>query len=59
MPDSAAKKAWMREHTQIVALKLNRRTDADIIEKLDAVGNKQGYIKSLIRENLRVEKKED
>ena len=34
-------------------LKLNKKTDADILEKLDAVGNKQGYIKSLIRMDIK------
>lgn len=35
-----------------VYLKLNKGTDADILEKLDAVGNKQGYIKALIRADI-------
>lgn len=30
-------------------IKLNKKTDADIIEFLDSVGNKQGLIKELIR----------
>lgn len=34
---------------RIVQLKLNRETDADIIDKLEASGNIQGYIKELIR----------
>ena len=34
-------------------LTLNKKTDADILEKLDAVGNKQGYIKSLIRMDIK------
>ena len=33
-------------------LKLNRRTDWDVLEKLDSVPNKQGYIKGLIRADL-------
>jgi len=37
---------------RIVQLKLNRETDADIIEKLEASGNIQGYIKSLIRADI-------
>lgn len=37
--------------TQIV-LKLNRKTDADILDKLGTVGNRQGYIKALIRADL-------
>ena len=30
MPDSEAKKAWMKEHTVMIAAKLNKNTDADI-----------------------------
>ena len=33
-------------------MKLNKNTDADILAKLDSVGNKQGYIKELIRKDL-------
>lgn len=33
-------------------LKLNNKTDQDIIEKLSSVESKQGYIKRLIREDL-------
>lgn len=40
------------ENTRQVHLKLNRRTDSDILERLDAVPSKQGYIKRLIREDL-------
>ena len=33
-------------------LKLNLKTDADIIEYLEKSGNKQGTIKRLIREDI-------
>lgn len=33
-------------------LKLNKTTDADIIEQLKAQSNKQGYIKELIRNDI-------
>lgn len=39
-------------HIKAVYLKLNKIYDADIIEKLEAVGNKQGYIKELIRKDM-------
>ena len=35
-----------------IPLKLNRKTDADIIELLDSKENKQGYIKNLIRQDI-------
>ena len=43
------------EHTVRLSLKLNRETDADILDRLDQVESKQGYIKGLIREDLRRE----
>lgn len=40
------------KNTRQVHLKLNRRTDWDILEKLSSVPSKQGYIKALIRSDL-------
>ena len=42
-----------RENTKQVILKLNQTTDADILGKLEEVENRQGYIKQLIRGDLR------
>lgn len=39
-------------NTRQLHLKLNRRTDWDVLEKLDSVPSKQGYIKKLIRADL-------
>ena len=39
-----------------VQLRLNKRTDADIIGRLLEVGNKQGYVKSLIRRDMQDER---
>ncbi len=41
-----------KTHTKMYAIKLNLETDADIIEKLDSVENKQAYIKALIRADM-------
>lgn len=41
-----------RENTRAVKFKLNLKTDADILAKLEAESNKQGYIKRLIREDI-------
>lgn len=41
-----------RTHRVGVLLNLNKSTDADILEKLAAVPNKQGYIKDLIRADI-------
>lgn len=43
------------ENTRQVKLKLNLRTDADILDKLDRTENVQGYIKALIREDMKRE----
>lgn len=39
-------------HTKQIKLKLNLGTDKDILDKLDAEENVQGYIKRLIREDI-------
>lgn len=35
-----------------INIRLNKETDLDIIEQLNNVGNKQGYIKELIRKDI-------
>lgn len=42
-----------KEKTKSVQIRLNMNTDADILAKLDAVDSKMGYIKRLIREDMR------
>ena len=48
---------WQRKyddnHVKGVYLKLNLVYDADILEKLDSVENRQGYIKELIRNDIK------
>lgn len=43
---------WAQKNTRQVMLKLHTRNDADILERLDACENKQGYIKQLIRADM-------
>ena len=55
MATEAQKRAsakYDQNNTMQIKLKLNISTDADIIQKLHAVGNKQGYIKDLIRKDI-------
>lgn len=55
MQTEAQKKAQERydsANTVQIKMKLNRSTDADILARLDEVGNKQGYIKELIRADI-------
>lgn len=42
-------------NTRKVTLKLNLKTDTDIVEQLDREPNKQGYIKTCIREHIKKE----
>jgi hypothetical protein len=44
-----ASNKYNKENTLTVCLRLNKETDKDIIEILERVNSKQGYIKSLIR----------
>ena len=43
---------WEAENTVQVKLKLHKVRDADILARLEASGNKQGYIKELIRADI-------
>lgn len=56
MPDSQAKIKWMKENTTHIGIKLNNRTDADILEYIEGKPSKQGEIKRLVRIAMEVEK---
>lgn len=43
---------YNKEKTVQISLKLNRSTDADLIDSLNRIANKQGYIKELIRRDI-------
>ena len=51
--EKRAKAKYDENNTVQVKLKLNLKTDADILEALERSGNKQGYIKELIRKDLK------
>lgn len=53
--NETARERYDATHTVQVKLKLNRKTDADILERLDSVPNKQGYIKAALRRTMGVE----
>lgn len=44
-----AQAKYDKDNTIQVKIKLNKKTDRDIIERLSEVDNKQGYLKELIR----------
>lgn len=48
----AAVKRYDAENTKMLHLKLNRRTDADILAHLETVDNVSGYLKALIRADM-------
>lgn len=50
---AAATKKYQAANTRLMSIRLNLNTDTDIIEKLEQVENKQGYIKSLIRADIK------
>ncbi|MCR5797638.1 MAG: hypothetical protein K6G63_06945 [Eubacterium sp.] len=47
-----AVKKYDKENTRTFAFKFNKKNDSDIIEKLDTVHNRAGYIKELIRRDI-------
>ena len=47
-----AQAKYDKANTRQIHLKLNRRTDADVIQALDNAESKQGYIKLLIRADI-------
>lgn len=56
MTSDARKRAVAKydaQNTKQIKLKLNIRSDHDILEKLEEVGNVQGYIKQLIRDDIK------
>ena len=49
----AAGKRYDQTHTKMYCLKLNLETDADIIQHLESNKPMQGYIKKLIRMDIK------
>lgn len=56
MPDSEAKKAWMKKNKYMFSMGIMYRTEADIINQLDKQPQKAAYIKRLIRADIAAEK---
>lgn len=47
-----ATEKYQKANTIQVKFTLNKKTDSDIIEKLESVENKQGYFKELVRADI-------
>ena len=54
-----AQEKYQRENITRVVLKLNKKTDADILEWLEGLDNKQGTIKEIIRSHIKYSQKVD
>ena len=56
MPTSEAQRRatakYNKQNTITYGMKMNKKTDADIIKKFEEVGNVQGYLKKLVREDI-------
>lgn len=50
---TTAQAKYDKAHCRTYGLKLNLETDKDIIQKLSSVPSMQGYIKQLIRQDIR------
>lgn len=48
-----ASNKFNKENTLCVLLRLNFSTDRDVIQKLESVPSKMGYIKELIRKDMK------
>lgn len=48
-----ASKKYDQINTKMISVKINKRTDADILQRIDAIDNKQSYIKGLIRRDIK------
>ena len=53
----AAKARYDAKTAKYISLKLNKNTDADIIDHLQTQENIQGYLKRLIREDIAKQEK--
>ena len=52
MDSSKAAAIWNAKNTTQIKMKLQNRTDRDILDLLGSLQNKQGYLKQLIRADM-------
>lgn len=50
--EKRASRKYDKEHVVQISVKLNKKTDEDILKFLKGIENKQGYIKTLIRHDI-------
>lgn len=51
-----AREKYQKNSTTSIAIRFMNNTESDLLEKLNSVDNKAGYIKRLIREDMEREK---
>ena len=56
-PQQKASERYDKANTVQFKIKLNKKTDKDIIDFLDGLENKQGFLKLIIREEMIRDKK--
>lgn len=47
-----ASNKYNKENRKTFALHVNRKTESDILKKLESMDNREGYLKSLIRQDI-------
>lgn len=52
-----AEKKYQAANTKLLQIRLNFKTDADIIAHIETVSSKMGYVKNLIRADMAKNKK--
>lgn len=52
MAQAPSKARYDAENTKVITIKLNKKTDAEILERLSKEESVQGFIKSCIKERI-------
>ena len=47
-----ASNKYNKENRKTFALHVNRKTESDILQALESMDNREGYLKSLIRQDI-------
>lgn len=50
---------YQKANVKSYLVKVNKNTEGEIIEKLESVPSKQGYIKDLIKKDIKSERNDD
>lgn len=50
--NKASIKRYQTANIKQISLQLNKKTEADLLEYIESLDNKQGYIKALIRADM-------